>query len=277
MNKALGIAVLSAAVLGTTAACTSQAPAANATVNQSPNSALARTASTETAMSPTAASALAASPRVYVAGAWLTPQQMPLYQAGVTQWAYNTFNYGTHLGGHVYAYDAGIAITGCSDDKNGGSLASLATGLAGSQYQAFTGPNTDKILANGAIPAYTDQAAYFYHDATQAEAAMDGLADSFARCKASLTGIDPSSGSSFVGELQQTLNLQDARCWTVLARNAKLDGGETVHDCFVRSGNVVEEVHVEINEVAAFDDENFPAIDATVVSQLRQDLAAYSL
>jgi hypothetical protein len=108
---------------------------------------------------------------------------------------------------------------------------------------------------------------------------MSGLAADFAQCKTSLTGTDASTGTSFVGETQQTLGTQDAlgaQCWTVVARSAKsTGGGETIHDCFVRSGNVVEEVHVEINEVATFNDENFPALDASLVPALQTDLEAY--
>jgi hypothetical protein len=231
------------------------------------------TTTTTAAASPS----VTASPGAYVASAWLAPQQMPFSQAGVTQWAYNSFNYGSHLGGHVYELgtDGGWVI-GCSEDMGGHNLTSLAAGLVGAQYQAFTGASSDKILPNGAIPAYTDQAAYFYHDAAQAEAAMNGLTGDFARCKASLTGVDATTGSSLVGETQQTTGTQDAQCWTVLARNAKSTGGETIHDCFVRSGNVVEEVHVVIHEVATFDDENFPAFDTTLIPELQHDLVAYS-
>lgn len=219
----------------------------------------------------------AADPNTYVAAAWLSAQQMPLYQTGVTQWAYNTSNYGTHLGGHVYALGAtGGWVVGCSDDMNGGNLASLTTGLVNAQYQGFTGPNSDKILPNGSIPASTDQAAFFYSDSTQAAAAMNGLATDFARCKTSLTGVNASTGAHYTGATKQTLDVQDAQCWTVIARNdSSGSGGETIHDCFVRSGNVVEEVHTEINEIATFNAEDFPSIDAALIPELQHDLQLY--
>ena len=108
---------------------------------------------------------------------------------------------------------------------------------------------------------------------------MSGLAGDFAQCKTKITGVDPTTGASLVGDTQQTLGTQsavDAQCWTVVARNVQSSSaGETIHDCFVRSGNIVEEVHVEINQVSTFTDENFPALDATLVPSMQSGLGGY--
>lgn len=204
---------------------------------------------------------------------------MPLYQAGSTTWAYDSYNYGTHLGGHVYLSPTTHITDWCSDVLTiSGNLSSLENGLTGSQYQAFTGPDTNKILPNGTIPAYSLQAAYFYPDAAAATAAFNGLAGDFATCATKATGVDPSTGTNLTGTTQQTLSQNDARCWSLLAAGKgtkSANAGTLDHDCFVHSGTVIEEVHLEDNEDGSFTTQSFTAADAGLVPLLQQDLRAY--
>ncbi|MBR7838800.1 hypothetical protein KDL01_36370 [Actinospica durhamensis] len=295
-KSAIGITLLSAAVLGAAAACAGPAPASNPTTSAasaSPSpattaaapeaSGITATFATATSATATSATSLAAAtwapkPGTYVAGAWLAVEQMPLYRAGVTAWAYNTFNYGTRLGGHVYLSPAGHLTDWCDEEMSySGDLTGLEKGLAGSQYQAFTGPNSDKVLPNGTIPYLTAQSAYFYGGAAEAQAAMDGLAADFAGCAARGTGTDPTTGSSLVATTERTVAQSGAECWSLLfsGRSSTRNGGTLDHDCFVRSGDVIEEVHLHDNEDGSFTTQSFAAVDSTLISELRQDLRAY--
>lgn len=257
----------SAAVTASAAPSAPASPDASASLDSSP-----ATSATATATK----SALVVSPNTYVPAAWLSPQQMPLYQPGMVDWTYDTYNYGTHLSGHVYKSDLSHLENWCSETLTvAGSLTSLEHGLAGAQYQSFTGSNSDGILPNRTIPAFTVQVAYFYPNAADATAAMNGLAGDFAGCATHTTGVNPSTGMHLTGSAEQTAVQPDAQCWSVLAASTQRGADFLDHDCFVQSGNVIEEVHLEDNEVVSFSTQSFTATDAGLIPALRQALAAY--
>jgi hypothetical protein len=89
--------------------------------------------------------------------------------------------------------------------------------------------------------------------------------------------VDPSTGVKLVGSIQQTLAQGDAQCWSVLAvpDSGKQSPGRLDHDCFVRSGDIVEEFNVEVNEDSSFSSLSFSQTDKTVVAELRTVLEEY--
>jgi hypothetical protein len=161
-------------------ATSSSAPTSTPTATTGSGSSTA-TARVSSSAASHASSSVSVDPDQYVAGAWLSAGQMPLYAANVTMWQ-STTAAGTRVGGEVYADPAKQASTWCTDFGRGG-LASLQPGLLGGQIEMFDASNSDQILANGVIPATTFQSALFYPNAADAVAAMDGLASSFARVR----------------------------------------------------------------------------------------------
>ncbi len=268
---------------GSPSASPSQSPTATNTGTPTASTSTSPSAPPSTpasSMSSSAASGVVvvASPGAYVAGAWLSVEQLPLYEAGVTDWVDDGYNEGSHLGGYVYLAPSGSPRNWCDDVMSySGNLTSLESGLTGTQYQGFTGPNGDKILANGTIPYLAAQDAYFYGDAAEARSAMEGLAGDFASCAAKLTGTDPTTDGYIVGSTEQTLAQSGAQCWSLLGtgKTPTANGGSVDHDCFVQSGNVIEEVHLLINQDGSFATQSFTAIDSTLVPELQHDLRAY--
>lgn len=282
-TKALRITLLAAAILGSATACAAQAqsPAASsrvATPTGRAASASAGASSTAVAVgasaSDTPSSQSTVDPNTYVAAAWLNAQQIPLAQAGVTDWVLQSSVTGTHIGGEVLATTPAQSATWCTDLGIGG-LGSLTPGLVGGQLEMFDGSNSDKILPNGAIPAYAHQATLFYGDTAEASAAWNGLAASFGACAKQITGVDPTTGQYIVGSARQTLSQPNAECWSVLADNKAGTSGSIDHDCFVRSGSLIEELNVEEHQVSSFATQSFTSIDATLVPQLQAALADY--
>lgn len=316
-KKALSVTLLSAAILGSAAACsghasgTAQTPIANgaaaaavtvpsveaAAASAPPAAASAAPAAANTAPIATSSAAPSATPTTvrsrpvavpsavaatglpnpgqYVAAAWLSSAQMPLYTANVTMWQVSADTVGTRIGGEVFADPASQALVQCTDTWMG-EIPGLRSGLRGEQIESFGGPNSDKIWSNGVIPAGTWQSALFYRNATDAAQAMDGLAADFASCKSQVTAVDPTTGQSLAGSTRQTLARDEAECWSVLAVPA--DGqhpGTLDHDCFVRSGSMIEEVNVEVNEVPSLATLDFTHTDTTVVAELEQVLQKY--
>lgn len=299
-KKAMSLAILSAAVLGGTAACAGQtsAPISNTT----PNAAVALTVptkaptgaptiaatgaasqspttSTPTKVASTAATssgAAARNPGGYVAGAWLGVGQMPLALAGYTDWQVDSSVGGTRLGAEVFATVPAQSPTGCMDIGLGG-LSSLGNGLEGAQIEMFSGSNSDKMRADGVIPAYAHQAVFFYPNAADADAAMNGLAADFATCKNQVTGTDPTTGTKLVGSIQQTADQAGAQCWSVFAIGATSASGPGTldHDCFVQSGSLIELVNVEVNSVPSLSTQSFTTTDTALIPELQHDLQQY--
>jgi hypothetical protein len=215
----------------------------------------------------------APNPDSYVAGAWLSASHMPLELPGYTDWQPVTNAEGIRVGGAVFATTPGQTPISCMDIGMG-RISSLTNGLEGGQVQRFSSPNNDKIRTDGTIPAYTDQAVLLYPTTADADAAMNGLAASFATCKNQVTATDPTTGNQLTGTIERTANQSDAQCWSVLALTAS-GPGILDHDCFVHSGTTIEEVSIEINEVPSFSTQNFTATDTTLIPALQHDLQQY--
>jgi hypothetical protein len=292
-------AVLAAGVLGAIAACSGTAVAAatpgtghSAASGSSASSAAASataapshanvvsTQTTGTAPATSAASAAQSgvpAPGTYVPAAWLTPGHMPLAQPGVTVWD-PAGGVGMKLGGDVYAASL-PQVMACNNLGTGAALAAgLGHDLAGTQYDTYQASNSDKILPNGAIPAYAAQYALFYANSAQASAAMKNLSADYASCAREVTGIDPTTGGRLVGSDDSTLNQVSAQCWSLLAAGVSGGAGNGTidHTCFVQSGSVIGAATVSVNEVGTLSTMNFGAVDPTTVSGLRQSLGAYT-
>jgi hypothetical protein len=218
-------------------------------------------------------------PGRYVAGAWLSPAQLPFARAGYTTWDHESGT-GTLLGGSAYGQTAQqyTASSSCSSIAPGSALADgLGQGLTGAQVQVFQSSNSGKIWPNGTIPAYASQYALFYPNAAAATAAMNALSADYASCKTQVTGPDPATGATLAGSVQQTVNNGSAQCWTLLAAQpgSTTANGTADHTCFVRSGAMIAAVTVSVNQAGSLSTVSFTASDSTVVPELEQDLAAY--
>lgn len=291
-------AVLSAGILGATAACAGTtagaavtgaelAPAAGhaavAAGSSAASSAATGSHTNVPAYTTRTAPAVAApaathtpAPGTYISAAWLASGQMPLAQPGAITWD-AAAGVGDKLGGDVYAASL-PQIMACDSLGLGGALASgLGQSLTGTQYDTYQASNSDKIMPNGAIPAYAEQYALFYSNSAQASAAMNGLAADYASCAHEITGTDPSTGAQLVGSDAATVEQSSAQCWSVLSAGASGAGTATVdHTCFVRSGSVIAAVTVSVNQVGTLSTVDFGAVDQTTVSELRQSLNAYN-
>jgi hypothetical protein len=262
----------SASVSATTSA--SAAPSAHPSTTPS-----AQTGPTATTPSGTAPQATAPNPGRYVAGAWLSPAQLPFARAGYTTW-YHTGGIGTLLGGSAYGQTVQQykANESCSGIAGGSALGDgLSEALTGVQVQVFQSTDTGKVWPDGTIPAYASQYALFYPNATAATAAMNALSADYAACKTQVTGPDPTTGETLAGSVQQTVNGGPAQCWTLLAAqpDSTVANGTEDHTCFVRSGAMIGTVTVSINQVGSLSAVSFTLSDSTVVPELEQDLAAY--
>ncbi|MCW2934119.1 MAG: hypothetical protein JWM19_5081 [Actinomycetia bacterium] len=234
---------------------------------------------TSTTPSGTAPQATVPSPGRYVAGAWLSPTQLPFARAGYTTWDH-AGGVGTLLGGSAYEQTVQqyTANNSCSSIAAPSALGDgLSKALTGAQIQVFQSSNFGKILPNGIIPAYASQYALFYPNATAATAAMNALSADYAACKTQVTGSDPATGTTLAGSVQQTVNGGSAQCWSLLAAQpgSAAANGTVDHTCFVRSGAMIGTVTVSINQVSSLSTVSFTSSDGTMVPELGQDLAAY--
>jgi hypothetical protein len=215
----------------------------------------------------------AVSPGTFAAGAWLSAAEMPFAQAGVTAWDAQA-GVGTRLSGGVYELTAPqfkTTIGTCSAVRPGSGVAdALGGGLAGAQYEIFQGSNSDKILPDGSIPYVSWEQDLFYADTADARAALAALPRGYADCKNEITGTDPATGGTVVGQIQQTLAGSSAQCWSILGE------GTIQHACYVRSGAVIAAVNVTMHQVSSLSTVNFASIDNTEVPELQQELRAYA-
>lgn len=215
-------------------------------------------------------------PDTYVAGAWLAAGQLPLAQPGVTTWDPDQSGVGTKLGGNVYEqtaafYKSSTGIGSCTMTRTGSGVANaLGEGLNGVQYEGFQGSNYNKALPNKTIPYVAGEESLFYGSADKARTAFAALPEGYANCKGEISGVDPTTGETVTAQIRQTLDTATAQCWSILV------GGAIDHDCYVRSGTLVEMTYLEINEVTSFSAYDFGSIDDTDVSQLQQALEAYA-
>jgi hypothetical protein len=116
-------------------------------------------------------------------------------------------------------------------------------------------------------------------DAAAATAAFDGLSQGFAACAAKIDSGDPSTGIALTGSTEQTVAQPGAQCWSLLAARPGTptpNGGTLDHDCFARSGDVIEEIHLGDDEVGTFTTQSLTTGDATLIPELQHDLGAYS-
>jgi hypothetical protein len=215
----------------------------------------------------------AVSPGTFVAAAWLSAPEMPFAQAGVTTWDAQA-GVGTRLSGGVYEQTATqfkATIGTCSAVRPGSGVAdALGGGLAGAQYEIFQGSNSDKVLPDGSIPYVSWEQDLFYADTADARVALAALPRGYADCKNEITGTDPATGGTVVGQIQQTLAGSSAQCWSILG------GGTIQHACYVRSGAVIAAVDVTVHQVSSLSTVNFSSIDSTEVPELQQSLRAYA-
>jgi hypothetical protein len=231
------------------------------------------------APSGSAPSVTAPSPGRYAAGAWLSPTQLPFARAGYTIWDHQA-GVGALLGGSAY----GQTVQQYKDSDTCSAVApgyalgdGLSEGLSGDQVQVFLSSNSGQAWPDGTIPASAAQYALFYPNATAAAAAMNGLSADYAACKTEVSGTDPSTGETLAGSVAQTVSDGSAQCWSLLAAqpNGTAASGTVDHACFVRSGAMIGEVRVSINQVGSLSTVSFSSSDAAVVAELEQDLAAY--
>jgi hypothetical protein len=218
-------------------------------------------------------------PGRYVAGAWLSPAQLPFARTGYTTWDHAS-GIGTLLGGSAYEQTAQqyTVNSSCSSIGSASALGDgLGQGLAGAQVQVFQSSNSGKIWPDGTIPAHASQYALFYPNVTAATAAMNALSADYASCETQVTRPDPATGATLAGSVQQTVNDGSAQCWTLVAAQpgSTAANGTADHTCFVRSGAMIGTVTVSVNQAGSLSTVSFTSSDSTVVPELEQDLAAY--
>jgi hypothetical protein len=276
-GAAVGVASASAAS-STLSAKPSASVSATAGSASAAASATASGSAAASSASPSAAtsspSSAAVDPNRYVAGAWLSRSQMPLALAGYTDWQFETNTVGTRIGGEVFATGPDQSATWCMT-VGLGELSGLGDGLEGGQVEMFAASQDGQTRADGTVPGYAHQAVFFYRDAAHAADALHGLAADFAACKSQVTGIDATTGHKLVGSTERTAQQGDAECWSVLALGTDPDSDILDHDCFVRSGSIIEQVNVEIRRVPALSTVNFTSPDAVVIGELQQELRQY--
>jgi hypothetical protein len=183
-------------------------------------------------------------PGRYVAGAWLSPAQLPFARAGYTTWDHES-GIGTLLGGSAYEQTAQqyTVTSSCSSIGSASALGDglgqgLGQGLAGAQVQVFQSSNSGKIWPDGTIPAHASQYA---------------LSADYASCETQVTRPDPATGATLAGSVQQTVNDGSAQCWTLVAAQPGSTAaiGTADHTCFVRSGAMIGTVTVSVNQVGS--------------------------
>lgn len=152
----------------------------------------------------------APNPDVVVPAAWLSASQLPFAADGDYQPTEAT---GSQLGDSV-ALDR-PPIEFCDEDITGTALSALGDGAAGQQLREFF--SQGNVLHVGqAIAGYPAQQLLFYPDAAAAQSAWEALPADFASCKQQMTAVDPTSGTSLTGWVQQTVAESDAACWSTL-------------------------------------------------------------
>jgi hypothetical protein len=213
----------------------------------------------------------APSPEVLVPVAWLGASQMPFADDGDYQLTEAT---GSQLGDSVALDRPPIEM--CDEDINGTALSALGDGTSGQQLREFF--SQGNVLPEGqAIAAYPAQQLLFYPNAATARSAWDALPADFASCKQQMTGVDPSSGISLIGSVQQTVAEPDAECWSTLTTGtggSSTSNGDLTHSCFVRSGSLIAAVDVDVHDDGSFSLVDFGPTDASTISALRQALTA---
>ena len=210
-------------------------------------------------------------PQVVVPAAWLSAGQMPFAADGGYQLTRAT---GSQLGDSVAFDDPPLEF--CDEDISGTALSALGDGASGQQLREFFSQGS--VLHVGqAIAAYPAQQLLFYPDAATAQSAWDRLPADFASCKQQMTAVDPTSGTSLTGWVQQTVNEPDAECWSTLTtgtdQQSSSNGGLT-HYCFVRSGSLIAAVLVDVHEDGSFSLVDFGPTDTSTISALRHALTA---
>ena len=280
-KNVISAGLLSAAVLGGTAACSgtvAAAPSASATSSVSASAAAPTTATAATSTA-TGGSSQAQGPvpnaGAYVAGGWLTLDQFPYATGYHGNYAFTAVT-GTKLAGNVYRESTPLAY--CNTEANG-ALSGLTEGSDGQQMDGvFTqgvvlgnDPRTSPIAAGGF------QQTLFFPNAQDAQNALGTLPADFAYCAKHMGGYWPTTGATIVGSVHQTLDQPDAQCWSTLSQPAHGGPGTLTHYCFVQSGSLITDVVTNVNMVSSLTELDLGTVDTNLVNDLHQSLKAYSV
>lgn len=210
--------------------------------------------------SPSAGLNAAPDPGTYVAGAWLPAGSMPFSPntggGAAVAWQVSSNLAGNRVGGNVFeAADATTAETlplGTSLEQC--SLPGFAGGLKGTQFDAFTGPNSGAQLNSTAIAADAGQGIFFFNSPHAASVAWNTISAAYTACATTESGTNPTTGLAMYGFVsrisQASTGPFQAQCWTNLqsATNSAAGQGTVKATCFVEYGSLVGWVGVQVNE-----------------------------
>lgn len=214
------------------------------------------------------------SPGTFVAGGWLSTNQLPFgtgYQGG---WRLLTDSSGTLLPESVYEQSSSLLY--CGEDMTGQSLSTMSHDLSGAQYREFDGQNL--WVTSQVIGAYASQQTLFYPSSAAAQSAWATLNSDYEACPQQMTGYDPTSGIQLTGSAQQTVNESDAQCWSTLdvsTAQMKDPPGDFMHVCLVRSGSLISAATVLLHQSPSLSPVDFGPLDTAAIAALRQALSAY--
>lgn len=219
--------------------------------------------------------ASAANPATYVPGAWLSASELPYAQPAGVAWGAETNLVGAKLEGSVYLLAPSdlTAAYQCTMYNSGSALAdALSRGLTGAQTDAFRSTEVDRAVTHGTSPSDATEHAFFYTNAAAARAAFDALPQAYATCKTEITGTDPTTGATVVGQLRQTLDTPTVRCWSLHAEGE----AATEHNCSMQSGTVIVSIELWVNQAPSLSTLDFGPSDTIEAAQLQQALLAYT-
>lgn len=262
---------------GSVAPAHSGAPIPAVTVSGSPSPSTSSPApTTSTSASAPAESGSAPAPGTYHSGDWYDVTDVPLTSSKIA-WVPLSNLMGTRIGGDVFEVESSDSgVTNLSHFGDGCSVGSLTNGASATQYEYYTGYDDNGYLNNTdvAIAAGVTHLVYFYPDSASAAAAWNGIGSGFAACAKAETGTNPTTGSQVTGHTTSTTSANDAQCWSnVVTGTSKPTGaGTSDHVCFVRQGDQIAAVDVEVNfsKSAYLSTVDYGTFDTT----LRQDLVA---